>query len=228
MRFQELCVAIALAACPAASSAQTPAERLAALEERHGQAEGSYAEKFRALRPDFEAFAREHAGTEAGLGAKLWLLQQCWWLREEGSMESTARALAEEILETHPDSPQLDRMAEYQYVFSPKDRAKFLQRLGASPHAAVRARALWERSQRAKDEERAELLAVLARDYGVLALVHTTSGALADALANPHPPETLAICRVAPDIVGVDVEGRPMKLSDYRGKVVVLDFWGDW
>ncbi|HEY6565185.1 MAG TPA: hypothetical protein VIY86_11845, partial [Pirellulaceae bacterium] len=33
---------------------------------------------------------------------------------------------------------------------------------------------------------------------------------------------------VAPDIEGEDLEGEPLKLSDYRGSVVVLDFWGDW
>ncbi|MCA9047453.1 MAG: redoxin domain-containing protein, partial [Planctomycetaceae bacterium] len=31
-----------------------------------------------------------------------------------------------------------------------------------------------------------------------------------------------------PDIVGTDVDGNPLKLSDYAGKVVVLDFWADW
>jgi hypothetical protein len=34
--------------------------------------------------------------------------------------------------------------------------------------------------------------------------------------------------KVAPEIEGEDVEGVRFKLSDYRGKVVVLDFWGDW
>jgi len=38
----------------------------------------------------------------------------------------------------------------------------------------------------------------------------------------------LTIGRVAPDIVGQDVDGVTFKLSDYRGKVVVLDFWGFW
>jgi hypothetical protein len=33
---------------------------------------------------------------------------------------------------------------------------------------------------------------------------------------------------VAPEIEGEDVDGRPFKLSDYKGKVVLLDFWGDW
>jgi hypothetical protein len=36
------------------------------------------------------------------------------------------------------------------------------------------------------------------------------------------------IGKPAPEIVGVDLDGRPMKLSDYRGKVVLLSFWGTW
>ena len=34
--------------------------------------------------------------------------------------------------------------------------------------------------------------------------------------------------QVAPEIEGEDLDGVPFKLSDYRGKVVVLDFWGNW
>ena len=33
---------------------------------------------------------------------------------------------------------------------------------------------------------------------------------------------------MAPEIRGQDVDGVAFKLSDYRGKVVLLDFWGDW
>lgn len=32
----------------------------------------------------------------------------------------------------------------------------------------------------------------------------------------------------APEIEGVNVAGKPMKLSDFRGKVTVLTFWGTW
>ena len=32
----------------------------------------------------------------------------------------------------------------------------------------------------------------------------------------------------APDIVGEDLSGKSFKLSDYRGKVVLLDFWAHW
>lgn len=34
--------------------------------------------------------------------------------------------------------------------------------------------------------------------------------------------------KTAPDIVGADSGGRPLKLSDYRGKVVMLVFWSSW
>ena len=34
--------------------------------------------------------------------------------------------------------------------------------------------------------------------------------------------------KAAPEIAGEDIDGKAFKLSDYRGKVVLLDFWGDW
>lgn len=37
-----------------------------------------------------------------------------------------------------------------------------------------------------------------------------------------------AVDQPAPEIVGKDLDGKPMKLSEFRGKVVLLDFWGDW
>lgn len=38
----------------------------------------------------------------------------------------------------------------------------------------------------------------------------------------------LQVGKKAPEIEGRDMDGVALKLSDYRGKVVVLDFWGFW
>lgn len=34
--------------------------------------------------------------------------------------------------------------------------------------------------------------------------------------------------QVAPEIEGEDLDGRKLKLSEYRGKIVLLSFWGSW
>jgi thiol-disulfide isomerase/thioredoxin len=33
---------------------------------------------------------------------------------------------------------------------------------------------------------------------------------------------------LAPELEGTSTSGQPLKLSDYRGKVVLLDFWATW
>ena len=38
----------------------------------------------------------------------------------------------------------------------------------------------------------------------------------------------LDVGKRAPEISGKDLDGKTFKLSDYRGKVVVLDFWAHW
>ena len=39
---------------------------------------------------------------------------------------------------------------------------------------------------------------------------------------------SLRVGREVPEISGADLDGKNFKLSDYRGKVVLLDFWGNW
>jgi thiol-disulfide isomerase/thioredoxin len=42
------------------------------------------------------------------------------------------------------------------------------------------------------------------------------------------PQDLLANGTMAPDFTALDARKRPVKLSDFRGKVVVLDFWASW
>jgi len=48
-------------------------------------------------------------------------------------------------------------------------------------------------------------------------------------LADPLPGrDALVVGTIAPDFSFTDLDGKNHKLSDYRGKVVLLDFWGAW
>jgi len=42
------------------------------------------------------------------------------------------------------------------------------------------------------------------------------------------PKDELVPGKAAPEFSAIDQNGRTLKLSDYRGKVVVLDFWEHW
>ena len=66
-----------------------------------------------------------------------------------------------------------------------------------------------------------------ARDYGDMKLPD------GETVAEKAGPELFGIRRlsvgqVAPDIEGADQDGVRFKLSDYRGKVVLLDFWSEY
>jgi thiol-disulfide isomerase/thioredoxin len=60
-----------------------------------------------------------------------------------------------------------------------------------------------------------------AKDHRGISLAERAKNALFER-------KSLNVGQVAPEIEGKDIEGVPFKLSDYRGKVVVLNFWGTW
>jgi hypothetical protein len=76
----------------------------------------------------------------------------------------------------------------------------------------------------AADAER--FLGDVTRQYGDLRDGEQTASQAA--AAELYELTHLAIGKVAPDIEGRDLDGKRFRLSDCRGKVVVLDFWGDW
>jgi hypothetical protein len=80
-------------------------------------------------------------------------------------------------------------------------------------------------------DPRAEIdadLQLLIDVYGDIPMGGSTYGAVAYAHLTAHTEEELAIGQPAPEIIGTDVDGLEMRLSDFLGKVTVFYFWGDW
>ncbi len=99
-----------------------------------------------------------------------------------------------------------------------------------SPHRPVQGKALFSLAQRLMGHDKAaeaeKLFEEVAAQYADVTHWRGTLGDAAKAFL--FEMRNLVIGKVAPDIEGEDVEGVKFKLSDQRGKVVVLDFWGDW
>lgn len=76
------------------------------------------------------------------------------------------------------------------------------------------------------DEEIEQLYETVAEKFGDIPHNNSTMGELV--ARELFEIRNLSVGKVAPEIEGEDVEGETFKLSDYRGKVVMLDFWGDW
>ena len=67
---------------------------------------------------------------------------------------------------------------------------------------------------------------IKVKEFGDVTSGRNTLGAAAQSELNEI--RNLGIGKPAPEIKGEDIDGTPFKLSDYKGKVVVVDFWGDW
>ncbi|KAF0247054.1 MAG: hypothetical protein FD180_171 [Planctomycetota bacterium] len=211
-----------------------PAKEIADLEKKFEGSSKPRKENYAELRPEFEAFAKKHAGTAEGLKAKLWLLQNTWWVKDDkGTMEDAAAALADGMLKEYAKFEDLARVAEWGYVFRKEKHAELLAALMAADRPdAVRAAAGLANAIRVKKagnpREAKPLFEAVAKDFGRLKQGTTTYAALADAHVNEHALGSLAVGKPAPEITGFSPDGRPMKLSDYKGRVVVIDFFGDW
>ncbi len=112
--------------------------------------------------------------------------------------------------------------------------AAFLTKaLEQNPHRQVQGAACyflanWLLAQ-GKPEQNAEALRLLERCAKDFADVKVDGGALGPlALRDGFRARFLSVGAKAQEIQGNDVEGKPLKLSEFRGKVVLIDFFADW
>ncbi len=143
---------------------------------------------------------------------------------------------AEVILREHLGSTNLLDLSQELERLRPACASNFLAALvEGNPDNAIRGNACFSLAALRKDaaeygknqpaaEEAEKLFARVISDFGQV----TRNGTRLADLAKPELYELhrLAIGKPAPEIEGKDLDGRQLKLSDYRGKVVVLVFWG--
>lgn len=85
--------------------------------------------------------------------------------------------------------------------------------------------AMASEDQQSLQAEMLELAEVVVAKFGTERFRAST---IQDILTPVIDSAKLAVGGIAPDITGSDAKGETFRLSDYRGKVVMLDFWADW
>jgi hypothetical protein len=148
------------------------------------------------------------------------------------------RAL-QRMIDTFIDDPERMTPILIQHLGG-EERAELRRKVcEGTKSASVKAACLYARAMDLVEKEGAsdgdrkhaiEILKEIERDYGKeMAYVGRTPRPFAEVVRdNLFQLENLYIGAIAPDIEAPDLEGVPFKLSDYRGKVVLLDFWGHW
>jgi len=196
-------------------------------------------------RPDGKAFgtrALELADKNAGDDGLRFLV----YAAANFNDKDTSKAIAERVLKNYLKSPKLGDLLEHGMALSralgAEEGDALLERVKAeSPHALPKAWAMYWQGQSiqqgarlkkdATAEEKAENEAKVAKADALFAAAGTLAQGTehADRIGAPQfEKERLQVGMEVPDIVGEDVDGVPFKLSDYRGKVVMIDYWGFW
>jgi hypothetical protein len=185
--------------------------------------------------PQFRALAEEGGETDVAVQAWLWVLRIAVDVDKAEAKNALDTLLSEHIRsEALGELPGELRYASYSIGDEPVVGA--LRKLGeGSPHKSVQASALFtlgavlldQSGQNAKlrDEAR-EVFVRVSRDFGDQAYGDSTYAKEIEGYL--YEVDNLQIGMVAPDFEALDENGASFKLSDYRGKVVVVDFWGFW
>ena len=163
--------------------------------------------------------------------------QALGWVVTNVRQAGTKEKAMEMLLADHLDQKQLSRTFS-RMAYSRKDKTveNYLKTIREkSPHESVQMMAgvtyaNYRKRNASKSKEDIEEVTKLYED-----LVEKFSDAdirgrsIEEIVEAPlFELKNLQIGMKAPNIVGEDVDGVEFELNDYLGKVVVIDFWGDW
>ena len=180
------------------------------------------------LIPQFRTAAADYAGTEDAVPFHLWIVQNAI----SGAPEEAQKSFSTLCLK-HAESEQLEPLAQLMGFVGElfEDIDEELANVAAkSPIERIRDMAGFalhsgplgslEYTEKRFEEAKNALedLAASTKDAGLRQQIESKL----------QIASKFAIGMVAPDIVGLDLDGTEFQLSDYSGKVIFLDFWGDW
>jgi hypothetical protein len=162
------------------------------------------------------------------------------WALQNGTGSPAQAKAATLLLEEHPDHPALERVCNALANARPPYATaalKIILEKSARPRVKAAAalalgKQLVARTDTLGDKlDEANKVAAEAEKY--LARVVDEFGEDNPALKRDAEKElkafrVLRVGKAAPEITAADLDEKEFKLSDYRGKVVLLDFWGNW
>jgi hypothetical protein len=188
-------------------------------------------EPVKVVGPQMLKAIEKYAGTNAALEACDRMISLAG--RSEGQEWMLTKILG--TLEAHylQDEMLINIVRYAHYGSSGGEIVTFLNTvISGSPHREVQAASCYAlaKIKGKKEETRSEGLALLKRvetDYGDVA--YRGDRVYADKVKGDlFEMKNLQVGCVAPEIIGKEISGKLMQLSSFRGKVVLLDFWGDW
>lgn len=147
---------------------------------------------------------------------------------------TTTPKFLQAVFDKHPTGATRGR-AGFHLGLCLKNYAATVERLRTEPEMAKNAELVVgpDLVKQFKDADVAKLLAQaddafvrVQKDHAFIAYKKTNLGRAAE--AELFEMRHLAVGKTVPDLEADDTEGKLLKLSDYRGKIVVLVFWGTW
>jgi hypothetical protein len=162
------------------------------------------------------------------------------WLAMNGIRSPIGQKATSRLIEKFPDHPGIERlcmMLGQGFVPNADETLKLImekatkERVKAAAALGI-AKALATKSDQLGDKpEELEKTAAEAEKY--FTMVIDQYGKDNEALKSTAEKElksfrTFRVGKEAPDIKASDLDEKEFKLTDYRGKVVLLDFWGNW
>ena len=182
----------------------------------------------------FMRAAKRRASTDAAIPYLRWVAQNA--LPMVGPERAAAKGAVRILVTEHRRSPELASLGwmlgrmDYFFEDPAEASAAGLGLEQDSPVPEVRAWATFSRLSRALNEASVESAEYLqAKDQIARILGDVELPDLAAEVANRVAlRESFSLGMEAPDIEGLDLDGTAFALSDYRGKILFIDFWGDW